>query len=208
MSDGSFDAPPPDTRAAAPGVYLIIADREADRAQIMAGLPPDAQVYLAPAEGNMALPGQVDAHRPDILIGACEVPDDTLLAAFRTISEASPLPVILFTEKDAGRMAQRALAAGVSAYIVNGLSPERVLPVTQVARERFRMTAALHMELKKSREELAARKVIERAKGLLMERRGLSEQAAYEAMRRLAMTRARPIREIAETILSVSDILP
>lgn len=208
MPDGAFEAPAPDTQTAHPGVYLIIADREADRAQILAGLPAGAQIHLAPAEEIVALPGLVETHHPDILIGACEVLNDTLLAAFRTIAEASPLPVILFTEKDAGQMAQRALAAGVAAYIVNGLSADRIPPVTQVARERFRMTAALHLELKRSREELAARKVIERAKGLLMERRGLSEQAAYEAMRRLAMTKARPIREIAELILSVSDILP
>ncbi|KCZ92589.1 ANTAR domain-containing protein [Hyphomonas hirschiana VP5] len=208
MSDGSFNLPSTDANPASQGVYLVIAHREADRAQIMAGLPQGAIVHLAPAEENRALPAQVETVRPDMLIGACEVPDDTLLAAFRMISEASPLPVVLFTEKDRTQMAHRALAAGVSAYIVNGLTAERILPVTQVARERFRMTAALHQELRKSREELAARKVIERAKGLLMERRGMSEQAAYEAMRRLAMSKARPLREIAELILSVSDILP
>lgn len=174
----------------------------------MAGLPANAHILFAEALDHFPLIQQVGAARPDLLIGACEIPDDALLKALRAVCEISPLPIVLFTERDAPHMAQHALAAGVSAYIVNGLSPERILPVTQVARERFRMTMALQSELQKSREELAARKVIERAKGVLMERRGLSEHAAYEAMRRQAMSKARPLREIAEMILSVSDILP
>lgn len=208
MSGGAFNFGHTDPRAPPPGMYLIVADRDADREAIIAGLPGGAKIHLATGEDYAALPHRVVASRPDILIGACEAPDEALLEAFGRISSASPLPVILFTEKDPGQMAQRALAVGVSAYIVNGLSASRVAPVMQVARERFRMTEALHLELKKSREELASRKVIERAKGLLMERRGLSEQAAYETLRRLAMTKARPMREIAELILSVSDILP
>lgn len=208
MPGEPFPRSPISTHTPEASAYLVIANRETDRAQIMAGLPAGAQVFLTPADEINALRERVEAYRPDVLIGACEVPDEPLLAAFQGVAEAAPLPIILFAEKDRSQMAQRALAAGVSAYIVNGLSADRVMPVTEVARQRFRMTAALHLELKKSREELAARKVIERAKGLLMERRGLSEQAAYEAMRRLAMTKARPLREIAELILSVSDILP
>ena len=202
MSGGAFNFGHTDPRAPAPGVYLIVANRDADREAIIAGLPRGAKIHLATGEDYASLPQRVVAIGPNILIGACEAPDAALLEAFGQIASATPLPVILFTEKDPGQMAQRALAVGVSAYIVNGLSASRI------ARERFRMTEALHLELKKSREELASRKVIERAKGLLMERRGLSEQAAYEAMRRLAMTKARPMREIAELILSVSDILP
>lgn len=197
-----------DEPAASPRVYLILAERDSDRERIIAGLPQDAEIHLADMGDQAALTVKLATCRPDVLICAYETPDNIPLAAFQAIGDTHPLPIILFTERDSGQMAQRVLAAGVSAYIVNALSADRVLPVTQVAIQRFRMMSALHSELKKSRDEIAARKIIERAKGVLMERRGLSEQAAYEAMRRLAMTKARPLREIADMILSVSDILP
>ena len=74
--------------------------------------------------------------------------------------------------------------------------------------ERFRLVDALYKELSNSKSELESRKLIERAKGLLMQQRGLTEQAAYDALRKMAMARGKPVREIAETIVAISNILP
>lgn len=192
--------------AGPPRRILVVAEKPEPAGMIVTALAPDVAVLPGgPLSG--ALVADVQAAAPDVLVISCEVPEPQLFAALEAISQSRPLPVVMFVDAGDPGLARRALQAGVSAYIVRGLTPERIRPVIEVAIERFRMTDALCRELQKSREDLAARKTIERAKGLLMERRGLSEREAYEAMRRLAMAQGRPLREVAEAILSVSGIL-
>ena len=118
------------------------------------------------------------------------------------------MPIAVFVETDQNDIARRAIRAGASGYIVKGLAADRVATVVEVAIERFRLTDALLKELTKSKSDLEARKLIERAKGLLMEQRGVSEHAAYEALRKMAMARGKPVREIAETIVAIANMLP
>tara|TARA_R110002111_G_scaffold32765_5_gene65895 strand:- start:173 stop:529 length:357 start_codon:yes stop_codon:yes gene_type:complete len=118
------------------------------------------------------------------------------------------MPVAVFVETEQDDLARRAIRAGASGYIVKGLAADRVATVVDVAIERFRLTDALLKELSRSKSDLESRKLIEKAKGLLMEQRGLSEHAAYEALRKMAMARGKPMREIAETIVAISNILP
>ena len=106
-----------------------------------------------------------------------------------------------------GSLAKEAVHAGVSAYIVDGLPASRVRPVVEVAVERFKMFDELKKELVKSKESLEARKIIERAKGILMDKRNLSEEGAFRSMRELAMKESVTIKKVAENILSVSHLL-
>ena len=110
----------------------------------------------------------------------------------------------MFVEKGDGAVAKEAVRAGVSGYIVDGLSQDRVQPVLEIAIERFRMFDALWKDLEKSKADLEARKSIERAKGILMQRRQISENDAYVAMRNMAMKQGKPLKEIADNILSVA----
>jgi response regulator NasT len=110
----------------------------------------------------------------------------------------------MFVENGDGALAREAVRAGVSAYIVDGLSEKRVLPVVEIAIERFKMFDALWRDLEKSKRDLEARKAIERAKGLLMEKRKLSENDAYAAMRTMAMKQKISIKDVADNILSVA----
>jgi len=191
-----------------PRVFLLAGTADGWNAQVAAGLPPDATLHFALLEADQRLDEAVHALRPDMLILCCDLPSDGMFRTLGKIANEAPLPVVVFVAADRPNSARRALAAGVSAYIVNGLAPDRIRPVVEVAAERFRIITALQRELQKSRDDLAARKVIERAKGLLMERRGLNERGAYEAMRKLAMMQGRTLMEVAETVLSLSDILP
>jgi response regulator NasT len=104
-------------------------------------------------------------------------------------------------------MAVDAIDAGVSAYIVDGLAAKRVKPVLEVAIARFREFQRLKNELKRSRDALAERKIIERAKGLLMDQRGLSEAEAYASLRRTAMSHGQRIADVARSLLAVADLL-
>ena len=99
------------------------------------------------------------------------------------------------------------MRAGVSAYIVDGLTSSRVQPVIEVAIERFKMFDGLQRELEKSKEDLEARKVVERAKGILMDKRNLSEKEAFVSMRKLAMQESITIKQVADKVLSVASLL-
>ena len=100
-----------------------------------------------------------------------------------------------------------AIIAGVSAYIVAGLSAERIRPILDIAMARFEHEQALRQELAETKTELKDRKVIDRAKGLLMARQGLSEQAAFEKMRKTAMDKGLKLAEVAQRMIDVMDLL-
>ena len=116
-------------------------------------------------------------------------------------------PIVLFTEDDAPSSMDAALEAGVSAYIVAGLQAERLEPVLNVALARFRQEEKIRLELADARHQLADRKVIERAKGILMKHHGIGEDAAYQRLRSMAMNKKMKLADLAQRMLDVEDLL-
>lgn len=123
-------------------------------------------------------------------------------------------PIVMFTNDDDSDKARAAVAAGVSAYVVAGLHPERIRPILDVALARFAQEQALRQELAQAQSELNElsaemknRKVIDRAKSLLMQRQNLSEEAAYARLRKAAMDKNLKIVEVAQRMLDVADLL-
>ena len=116
-------------------------------------------------------------------------------------------PIVLFTNDDDTRHVKDAAAAGVCAYIVAGLATSRIRPILDVAMARFEHEQGLRRELADVRTELKDRKSIDRAKGLLMQRQGLSEQAAYEKLRKAAMDKGLRLGDVAQRMLDVADLL-
>lgn len=123
-------------------------------------------------------------------------------------------PIVMFTNDNDTTNARAAVAAGVSAYVVAGLSPERIRPILDVAMARFEQEQALRAELADAKTELQDlstelknRRTIERAKGLLMQRQGLSEQVAYEKLRKTAMDKGLKVVEVAQRMLDVADLM-
>jgi response regulator NasT len=116
-------------------------------------------------------------------------------------------PIVMFTNDEDTSHVKDAVAAGVSAYIVAGLAPQRIRPILDVAMARFQHEQALRAELADARTELKDRKTIDRAKGLLMQRQGLSEQAAYEKLRKTAMDKGLKLADVAQRMLDVMDLL-
>jgi response regulator NasT len=113
----------------------------------------------------------------------------------------------MFSEDAASATIQAAVRAGVSAYIVDGLQRERITPILEVAIARFREFQALRDELAEIKHTLAERKLVDRAKGILMEQRGLDEEAAYQALRRMAMERRRRVGEVARDVIDYARML-
>ena len=134
--------------------------------------------------------------------------DTECLNALGDLIAQTGVPVVVFADEDPNRLAPLAVRAGISSFVVDGLNAGRVQPIVDVAVERFRMIRALQQELEKSQERLAARKIVEQAKGLLMQHRNMTEQDAYKTLRDMAMRQGKPLKLIAENIISMSDLLP
>lgn len=149
---------------------------------------------------------RVEEMQPDVIIIDLESPDRDTLESMRLINNALPRPVVMFAEDDDSRTIHAAVRAGVSAYVVDGLSAQRLKPILDVAIARFHEFQSLRHELEETRTKLADRKDVEKAKGILM-RRGMNEEEAYRSLRRLAMDRNMRIGEAARSLIAAADLL-
>ncbi|MBX9931647.1 MAG: ANTAR domain-containing protein [Methylobacterium sp.] len=153
------------------------------------------------------LPAKVAALKPDVVVIHLESPSRDILEQMSGLSRHVERPVAMFVDRSDVPMMQAAVDAGISAYVVDGLQPQRIRSILDIAILRFNAFARLQRELSEAREELADRKLIERAKGILMSARGLSEEEAYKMMRRKAMNEKRRIADIALAIVTAADML-
>ena len=164
--------------------------------QVVAEVFEPSRIYAAVKERS-----------PEVIIIDTESPSRDTLEHVALLSETDPRPIVMFST-DAGSAAIRdAVRAGVSAYVVDGLTAERVRPIIEVAIARFEAWQAVKGELAKVKTQLSERKLVERAKGVLMKARALDEAAAYGALRKLAMERSLSIGEVSRQLLAVSDLL-
>lgn len=145
--------------------------------------------------------------RADLVIIDCVTLNDSVLLALEHLVDQMPVPILVFAFQSDEWHGQQAMRAGASACIVDGLHEHRIRSLIAIAKERYQITAEMSDELKRTKDSLAARKLIERAKGYLMDQKGLSESDAYALMRKQAMTRAVSLKEVAENIINVSDLL-
>ena len=149
----------------------------------------------------------VEKLRPDVIVIDTDSPTRDVLEHVVMVSQSSPRPIVMFSS-DAGDEAIRgAVRAGVSAYVVDGLDKSRVSSIVEVACARFEEYQKLKIELAEANLKLSERKLIERAKGLLMKQRGLDEEQAFQALRRLAMDRKQRLGDIAQQVLDAAELL-
>ena len=162
---------------------------------------------IASLPADFYLPERIAQLQPDLIIIDAESDARDVLEHIVIATRDERRPIVLFTEDGATASIDAAMAAGVSAYIVAGLQAERIAPVLNVALSRFRQEEKLRAELDDTRHKLAERKVIERAKGLLMTHHGLTEDQAYQRLRSMAMNKKLKLAEIAQRIIDVEDLL-
>ncbi|GJD34263.1 hypothetical protein FMGBMHLM_1161 [Methylobacterium aerolatum] len=150
---------------------------------------------------------RVSALKPDVVVIHLESPSRDILEQMSGVSRHAGRPVAMFVDRSDTTMMEAAVDAGISAYVVDGLRPERIKSIIDIAILRFNAFARLQRELTEARGELADRKLIERAKGILMNLKGLSEEEAYKQLRRKAMNEKRKIADIARAIVTTADLL-
>jgi response regulator NasT len=186
----------------------MIVDESAERAALIeAGLLESGCQVVALLIGRADLEARVNEVQPDVIVIDMESPDRDTLEAMARITRHQPRPTVMFVDRSDSESIRAAVQAGVNAYVVGGLSPERVRPVLEVAMARFAECQALRQELESARSSLAERKVIERAKGLLMKRRGLDEEAAFQLLRKMAMDRKARLAVVAREIVNAAEVL-
>lgn len=184
---------------------MLVHDRAIDQ------ISPALAAYQYQVVGTYAPDADLIAHaarlRPEIIVLDVSAPSALLLDKLHLLGEAQPLPIVIFTDEADSGAIRRAIAAGVSAYIVDGLYVKRLGPVLNVALARFQGMQSLRSELETTRRSLNDRKRIDRAKGILMQRRGISEDAAYHSLRKLAMERNQKMGDVADSVISAADLL-
>ena len=186
---------------------MLVDDSQKDVSLLKEGLQAAGYDVVEVSTSAVALLDRVAALSPDVIIIDSDSPTRDTLEHLSFVSAQQPRPIVLFTEDRDNATIQAALKAGVSAYIVAGIQPDRLQPILDVAVARFEQDRALREELRSTQDRLAERKIIERAKGLVMKQKGVDEEEAYRVMRKLAMDRNRRLLEIAQQIIDVSDLL-
>ena len=145
------------------------------------------------------------SERPDVAIMDVKMPRLDGIEAARRILEENPIPIVMLTAYGQDELVQRAAEAGVFGYLVKPFREQDLLPAIRTARARHEELTALRAEAESLTEALAARKVIERAKGLLMEKEGLSEQDAFARLRKASQVSGRPLKVVAEALIATFD---
>jgi response regulator NasT len=186
---------------------LVVDDdpgRTAELSQILAAAGHDIVGVLKTTDD---LRQGIAQHNPDVVVVDMESPYRDYLDALMQIGQEGIRPIAMFVGDEDPSLVTRAIDSGVLVYSVEGLSPRLVQSVLQVAVAQFERTAKLNTELAESKRALQERKTVDRAKGLLMSHRGLSEDEAYKALRTMAMSQNRRLGEVAAALLAVADVI-
>jgi two-component system, response regulator / RNA-binding antiterminator len=150
---------------------------------------------------------QIERTEPDVIMVDLENPNRDMLEAFFQLSRSIRRPVAMFVDRSDEASIAASVEAGVSAYVVDGLRKERIKPILELAVSRFNAFARLTRELEEAKGELADRKIIDRAKGILMTSKNMNEQEAYQLLRKTAMNQNRKVSEIAQSLVTAAGLL-
>ncbi|CAM5306169.1 ANTAR domain-containing response regulator [Mycolicibacterium aubagnense] len=186
---------------------LVIDENRIRAAIIEAGLREAGHAEVTLVDDVTGIAARITALQPDVIVIDIENPNRDMLENMFQLSRAVKRPIAMFVDRSDTASIEAAVDAGVSAYVVDGLKKERVKPILDMAISRFNAFSRMECELEEARTELQSRKTIERAKGILMKSRGLSEQEAYALLRKTAMNQNRKIGDVAQSLVTAAGLL-
>jgi response regulator NasT len=187
---------------------VLVIDENRIRASIIeAGLRDAGHDRVTVIHDVTGIAARIAEFQPDVIVIDLENPNRDMLENMFQLSRAVRRPIAMFVDRSDSAAIEAAVDAGVSAYIVDGLRKERVKPILDMAVSRFNAFARLTRELEEARSELEGRKIIDRAKGILMKSRGISEADAYGLLRKTAMNQNRKIADIAQSLVTAAGLL-
>ena len=187
---------------------VTIVDDDSGRSIILERALKDAgYAVLAILSSKDNLLIHIEKEQPDMIIVDLDSPSRDSLESMRIVTQHNPKPIVMFTNDTDDSMISEAINAGVSAYVVDGFNEKRIKPIMDVAIARFREFQALRNELKKTRNTLEERKIMDKAKGIIMDQRNCNEEEAYKILRKLSMENNKRMVEVAEQIISITGAL-
>lgn len=194
-------------RKACPLKILVIDENPIRAAILEEGLRDAGHPDVTVLQETSGLVNKIYALDPDVILIDLENPSRDVLEQMFQVSRIVRRPIAMFVDRSDARSIEASVEAGVSAYIVDGLKKERIQPIMEMTISRFNAFARLQSELEEARTALEGRKIIDRAKGILMKSKGLDEEQAYALLRQSAMRQNKRIVQVAESVVSAADIL-
>jgi response regulator NasT len=190
------------------GVKVLLVEDNPERRRMFEGFLMDNgyEVMLARPDAP-TLPEAVAQQRPDTVMIGCSHLEPRLVEEIAEVQKVTPIPVVLFSEDNETDKIRAAVAAGVNAYIVVGVNANRVRSSIDLAFAQFEETQGLRSELYEATAALVERKLVERAKGIVMKTRSMNEEDAYRFMRKTAMDRNMRISDLAKTLIEAAELL-
>ncbi|MFD2263806.1 ANTAR domain-containing response regulator [Lacibacterium aquatile] len=187
---------------------VLLVDHHSERAAAMADLlGREGFSIVATVTGPTSLAAKIDDLKPDVVVLDLASPDRDALEALRLAGNEAPLPMVMFCKEGDDGLVMEAMRAGVTAYAMDGVQVERLKPLLDLAIAQFRQFQHLREERDAARQTLADRKLIDRAKGILMKRKSCDEETAYAFLRKTAMDRGVKLNTLASDIIAMEDLL-
>jgi response regulator NasT len=192
----------------AESLRVLLVDDSEERASILrAGLMQAGHEVAAVISSPFDLLQAIESVKPDMIVIDTESPSRDVVENLFAVTRSNPRPIVMFSHDSATESIRAAVRAGVSAYVVDGLEAARVKPILEAAVARFEAFQSLRDQLAEANLKLEERKLVERAKGILMKVRGLGEEEAYQLLRKQAMQQQLRLAEVAERLISAADLL-
>ncbi|WP_114389581.1 ANTAR domain-containing response regulator [Notoacmeibacter marinus] len=186
---------------------LVIDDNPIRASIIEEGLRAAGCMRVRLATDMHGIAATIEALQPDVIVIDLGNPNRDMLENAFQLSRAVKKPIAMFVDHSDAAATAAAIEAGVSAYVVDGLKPQRIKPILEMAVGRFNAFAKMERELQMARDALSERKLVERAKAILMRQRNIDEERAYRIMRSAAMNQNRRLAEIAESLITAASLL-
>jgi two-component system, response regulator / RNA-binding antiterminator len=191
-----------------PALRVLLVDDDPDRAlSVRAALAVAGFDVISHLPNPLDLYDAVKVFAPDVVIVDTESPSRDALEHIALVSRDAPKPVVMFASDASSDAIRNAVRAGVSAYVVDGLAPERLQPILRVAVERFEAEQSLREELAETKTALKERKLVERAKGLIMKREKVDEEEAFRLLRKFAMDKGFRMGEASQRMIDILSAL-
>src|SRR5579863_471239 len=191
-----------------PGLHILLVDQNVMRASILEeGLKEAGYVNVTVVRDMQNLLRRIVDADPDVIFIDLENPNRDVLEQMFQVSRTVYRPVAMFVDHSDKASIEAAIDAGVSAYVVNGMRKERVKPILDMAISRFNAFHRLRSELDRAKQALEDRKIIDKAKGVLMKSRNISEEEAYALLRKTAMNESRRVADVARSLITAAKLL-
>ena len=189
-------------------INALVVDKDRSRSSLLnRSLKEYGHYVVARVPDGKAMLLAIEEFQVDVIVIGIELPDEDTLDDVATMSTINPHPVVMFAEKNAPQIVQKVIQSGVSTFIIDDIQPQRMTSIVQVAMARFNEMQQLRSELEDTKTKLADRKVIDKAKGLIMSEKGIDEEEAYKSLRKMAMDKGQNMAAVAQNIIDVFSLM-